>query len=138
MNRSPKFTTDEMFLCNLPGVCSFGLLLPPQCRLHGFSGFDTGGTPQLSRQIRKLSTQVGLLMQFYAIAALSCKANTSYFIEVGRMLYQRPFQDAGLLRLRASVNFCYVCAIVQQVDAAFVGGLIALQIAVSVSLHCAP
>jgi len=86
-------------------VCLFVFLLPRESRLHGFRGFDTSGTDQLSRQVGKLSTQriVGLLVQFYAIARLLGKAQSGDCVEASGMLLKRSFEDASLLWCRVQL-----------------------------------
>ena len=87
-------------LSYLLGIPLFMVFLPRESRLHGFSGFDTSGTHQLSRQVRELCTQwvVGLLMQFDAIAALRGKPDMGHLVEARGMLLKRSFEDASLLR----------------------------------------
>ena len=91
--------TSPQSLSYLLWVGLFVFLLPRQRRLHGFSGFDTSGTDQLSRQIWILGTQwiVGLLMQFHAIAALLGEAQSGHLVEASGMLLKRLFEDASLL-----------------------------------------
>ncbi len=81
-------------------IVLFVLFLPRQCRLHGFGCLDTSGTDQLSRQVRIGSTQgiISLLMQFYPVATLLCKASLHYLIEAHSMLTNGTVEYPRLLR----------------------------------------
>jgi hypothetical protein len=100
-----RFSLFQSFRYFLGIVCRV-LFLPRQSRFHSFSCLDTRGTHQLSRQVRIGSTQmrVGLLMQFYPIAALLSKSSLHYLIEAVCMLTHGTVEYARLFGCRLYVQ----------------------------------